>query len=131
MKTSTILLSNLLKIIPEATDEIQCYHWNVKGPNFTTTHANLGEVYDLLIDWTDIIAERIKAIEPGLQVVKGSSTVVIPLSNEAEIVTRTISILTQLINVIKSTELDDVSANKLQEFTYELDKWVWKFTNSQ
>lgn len=42
--------------------KIQNYHWNVIGQGFFTVHSKLEEIYDLVNEKIDIIAERILAI---------------------------------------------------------------------
>ncbi len=41
----------------------QNYHWNVKGPLFPALHKLFEEQYTELADATDVIAERVRALE--------------------------------------------------------------------
>lgn len=133
MANSISQLVAIMKVIPAATDEIQNCHWNVKGSNFDNVHADTGAVYSLLIDWQDIIAERIKGIDPSFLVVKGSCAEVVPITDQRLIVKRVASILEQFNALVKTSieTTDQVTSNQLQTLSYDLDKWIWKFTNSQ
>jgi len=134
MEATIKALSNILKVIPTTTDEIQNMHWNVKGPNFQAIHGDTGAVYSLLLDWTDTLAERIKALDPSYQVSKGSSSEIkSTLPNELDVINRVISVLTQFSGLVKTNMIktDAVTSNQLQGLVFDLDKWIWKFTNSK
>jgi len=126
-------LSKLLMVLPALTDEVQGCHWNVKGPNFQAVHGDTGAIYGMLVDWTDAIAERIKAIDPSYIVSKGASTGFAPTVSDADVVNRIVVILTSFSLLVKSciSTTDQVTSNQLQELAYEVDKWVWKFSNSR
>jgi DNA-binding ferritin-like protein len=126
-------LNKILSITQSVIDEIQSCHWNIKGPSFSPIHSDLGTIYDLLIGWQDTIAERIKANDPSYLVSKGKSEIVSPISNQSDIIDRTIMLLKQLALLVTSTlsKVNAVTANELQTLILVLDKWVWKFTNSK
>lgn len=41
----------------------QNFHWNVKGPNFPIYHKMFEEQYEQLAEATDLLAERMRALE--------------------------------------------------------------------
>lgn len=133
MNTEISSLNKILSITQSIIDEIQSCHWNIKGSNFAVIHGDLGSVYGLLLGWQDTIAERIKANDPSYLVSKGVSETVSPISDQSEIIDRTILLLKQLATLITSnlSKVNAVTANELQTLILALDKWVWKFTNSK
>ena len=43
--------------------KIHSYHWNVEGPDFVQYHKFLGKLYEQVFNNTDLIAEKIRALE--------------------------------------------------------------------
>lgn len=43
--------------------KIHSYHWNVEGPNFVEYHTYLGNLYTQIFNNTDLIAEKLRALE--------------------------------------------------------------------
>ena len=43
--------------------KIHSYHWNVEGPNFVEYHKYLGNLYTQIFNNTDLIAEKLRALE--------------------------------------------------------------------
>ena len=43
--------------------KIHSYHWNVEGPNFIEYHTYLGNLYTQIFNNTDLIAEKLRALE--------------------------------------------------------------------
>ena len=39
------------------------YHWNVEGPNFVEYHTYLGQLYTQIFNNTDLIAEKLRALQ--------------------------------------------------------------------
>lgn len=56
------LLNARLADIIDLTLQAKQAHWNVKGPNFIALHKLFDEVYEVLAEQTDEIAERIAAL---------------------------------------------------------------------
>lgn len=126
-------LVTLLSVFPGVIDSIQAVHWNVKGPNFVDIHTDTGTIYDLFIEWQDTIAERVKALNTSFQVAKGISHDAPDVADQAKAVAIVLSSLNTMKYAIQTAtkSVDDTTANMLQELEAEVDKWIWKFTNSQ
>ncbi len=43
--------------------KIHSYHWNVEGPDFVQYHKFLGKLYEQVFNNTDLIAEKLRALE--------------------------------------------------------------------
>ncbi len=43
--------------------KIHSYHWNVEGLNFVEYHTYLGQLYTQIFNNTDLIAEKLRALE--------------------------------------------------------------------
>jgi starvation-inducible DNA-binding protein len=43
--------------------KIHSYHWNVEGPDFVEYHTYLGNLYTQIFNNTDLIAEKLRALE--------------------------------------------------------------------
>ena len=126
-------LVTLLGVFPGVIDSIQAVHWNVKGPNFGDIHADTGAIYTMFIGWQDKIAERIKALNTGFQVTKGTSQDAPDVTDQAKAIAIVLSSLNTMKGAIQTAAktVDAPTANMLQELEVEVDKWIWKFTNSQ
>ena len=115
-------------------------HWNVRGPLYFPLHENLQAYADTYRNFADILAERVLQI--------GN-----PVDGRTETITQTanlpkfpggylsdrqvLDIMTERIYTvakrvrqrIDSTGKngDEVTSNKLQDLSYELDKQIWQF----
>ena len=43
--------------------KIHSYHWNIEGPDFVQYHKFLGKLYEQVFNNTDLIAEKLRALE--------------------------------------------------------------------
>jgi starvation-inducible DNA-binding protein len=115
-------------------------HWNLRGPLYLPLHEQLQKYADLYRSYADILAERQLSI--GMSTDGRTETIVQsanlpkfpggPLSDRQvlEIMTERIYTIAKRVRErITSTSKngDDVSSNKLQDLSYELDKQVWQF----
>ena len=113
------------------------YHWNVKGPMFTTLHTLFEQQYTELALAVDEIAERIRALgsrAPGsysefekLSVVKedtGSPEATVMISNLAEDAERVVEIARKTVAAAES-ENDAASADLATRRIDVHEKSVW------
>lgn len=102
-------------------------HWNVKGPSFGPLHELFGDVYDFLIDASDLIAERIaqldgKAVaDPCGDPLSGDEiTLLVTIQEMAE------QLAAQYLSIVQLTEEDPTTNDICIELARETEKWVWK-----
>ncbi len=115
-------------------------HWNLRGPLYYPLHHALQEYADFYLKYTDILAERQLSI--GIPTDGRTQTIAqtngLPafpsgyLSDRQvlEIMTdRIYTVAKRVRQRIESTSKngDDVTSNKFQDLSYELDKQVWQF----
>ena len=115
-------------------------HWNLRGPLYLPLHEHLQSYADLYRSYADILAERQLSI--GMPADGRTATIVEtanlpafpggPLSDRQvlQIMTeRIFTIAKRVRQRIDSTAKngDDVTSNKFQDLSYELDKQVWQF----
>jgi starvation-inducible DNA-binding protein len=115
-------------------------HWNLRGPLYLPLHEQLQKYADQYRTYADILAERQLSI--GMSTDGRTETIVQsanlpkfpggPLSDRQvlEIMTeRIFTIARRVRQRIDSTAKngDDVTSNKFQDLSYELDKQVWQF----
>ncbi|WP_288428236.1 DNA starvation/stationary phase protection protein [uncultured Spirosoma sp.] len=115
-------------------------HWNLRGPLYFPLHENLQEYADLYLKYADLLAER--QLQIGMSADGRTSTVVQsanlpqfpggPLSDRQvlDLMTERIYTIAKRIRTrIDSTGKngDEVTSNKFQDLSYELDKQVWQF----
>lgn len=115
-------------------------HWNLRGPLYLPLHEQLQKYADLYRSYADILAERQLSI--GMSTDGRTETIVqsanLPKFPGGPLADRQVlEIMTERINTIAkrvrqridstSKNGDDVSSNKLQDLSYELDKQVWQF----
>jgi starvation-inducible DNA-binding protein len=114
-------------------------HWNLRGPLYFPLHENLQEYADTYRKYADLLAER--QLQIGLPADGRTSTIVetanLPkfpggfLSDRQvlEIMTERIYTIAKRVRArVESTgKNDEVTSNKFQDLSYELDKQVWQF----
>lgn len=113
-------------------------HWNVKGPAFIALHKLFDEVNAALVEYADLLAERIVQLggiaEGTVGVVADRSTLVdypLGLSTGAEHVAALSDTLaafgrTARVGIEEMNELEDAgSADILTEISRGVDKWLW------
>lgn len=115
-------------------------HWNLRGPLYFPLHENLQEYADTYRKYADILAER--QLQIGIPTDGRTETIVqtanLPkfpggfLSDRQvlDIMTeRIFTIARRVRQRIESTAKngDEVTSNKFQDLSYELDKQVWQF----
>ena len=113
-------------------------HWNVKGPTFIALHKLFDEVYAAVVEYVDLIAERIVQLggvaEGTIGTVAGRTSLVdypLTLTTGAEHVAALSDALSEYGRAVRGgigemDELDDaVSTDILTEITRGVDKWLW------
>ena len=115
-------------------------HWNIRGPLYFSLHEALQEYSDLYLKYADLLAER--QLQIGNPADGRTDTIVqtvnLPnfpagfLSDKQVLELMTERIFTVAKRVrqrIESTGKvgDEVTSNKFQDLSYELDKQVWQF----
>jgi starvation-inducible DNA-binding protein len=114
-------------------------HWNLRGPLYFPLHENLQEYADTYRKYADLLAER--QLQIGFPADGRTETIVQtanlpkfpggPLSDRQvlDIMTERIYTIAKRVRArIESTgKNDEVTSNKFQDLSYELDKQVWQF----
>ena len=115
-------------------------HWNLRGPLYFPLHENLQEYADTYRKFADLLAER--QLQIGIPTDGRTETIVqtvnLPkfpggfLSDRQvlDIMTeRIFTIAKRVRSRVESTGKngDEVTSNKFQDLSYELDKQVWQF----
>ena len=114
-------------------------HWNIRGPLFLPLHEKLQECADTYLAYADELAERI--LHVGFAADGRPGTVVATADLEEfpagfltdkhvlELMTRRITEVGQRVRqrILHLSKVDEVTSNKLQDLSYELDKQVWQF----
>lgn len=114
-------------------------HWNIRGPLYVPLHEQLQENADEYLKFADLLAERV--LEIG-NPVDGRPAVIAATANIGEFPGGFLSdkqvliLLAQHVDTVAKrvrqriehlSKVDEVTSNKLQDLSYELDKHVWKF----
>lgn len=114
-------------------------HWNLRGPLYFPLHENLQEYADTYRKYADLLAER--QLQIGIPTDGRTETIVNTASlpkfpggflsdrQVLEIMTERIYTIAKRVRArIDSTgKNDEVTSNKFQDLSYELDKQVWQF----
>ena len=114
-------------------------HWNIQGPLFLPLHEKLQACADTYLAYADVLAERILHVgapadgRPGT-VVATADLEEFPVGfltdkHVLELMTRRLTEVSQRvrIRIMHLSKVDEVTSNKLQDLSYELDKQVWQF----
>ena len=114
-------------------------HWNLRGPLYLPIHEKLQENADDYRKYADLLAERILQVGSP---VDGRTGVVAATANLGEFPGGYLSdkqvliLMTERITTVAKrvrqriehlSKVDEVTSNKLQDLSYELDKHVWQF----
>ena len=115
-------------------------HWNIRGPLYFSLHEALQEYSDSYLKYADLLAERQLQIGNPAD---GRTDVIVQTVNlpkfpagflsdkqVLEIMTERIFTVSKRVRQrIESTSKvgDEVTSNKFQDLSYELDKQVWQF----
>ena len=139
LRTEVVGLLNqrLAECIDLATQCKQA-HWNVKGPSFIALHKLFDEVNEDVLEYADLIAERIVQLggtaEGTVAVVSERSTLVdypLALSGGREHVAALSDALAGFgravrVGIDEMNDLKDAgSADILTEISRGIDKWLW------
>ena len=114
-------------------------HWNLRGPLYLPIHEKLQDNADDYRKYADLMAERILQVGNP---VDGRTSVVAATANLGEFPGGYLSdkqvliLMTERITTVAKrvrqriehlSKVDEVTSNKLQDLSYELDKHVWQF----
>ena len=115
-------------------------HWNIRGPLYFSLHEALQEYSDLYLKYADLLAERQLQIGNPAD---GRTDVIVQTVNlpkfpagflsdkqVLEIMTERIYTVAKRVRqrIESSGKIgDEVTSNKFQDLSYELDKQVWQF----
>lgn len=115
-------------------------HWNLKGPLYFPLHEKLQEYADTYLSFADLLAER--QLQIGMPADGRVSTIAQsanlapfpagPLADRQvlELMTERIFTIAKRVRAridSSSKNGDEVTSNKFQDLSYELDKQVWQF----
>lgn len=136
-ETSAGMLNSLLAESIDLYLQARQYHWNIRGPQFLTLHGLFGDLYELLADQADELAERIAQLgetaEGSLFQVGSASDVTEPIKSSVglemaeDMAGKLANYSKRLVKWFSTeTELGDHgSADMLIGMAREIDKKVW------
>jgi starvation-inducible DNA-binding protein len=137
---SKVLTDSLQKVLVDLVElhlQGKQAHWNVVGPNFRDLHLQLDEIVDAAREFSDDVAERLRALHA---VVDGRSdtvaaTTTLPAYPDGEVLTTdTVNLITQRIEATVATarevhddvdEADPTSADLLHAIIDRLEQLAW------
>ena len=132
------LQATVVELLELFHDSKQC-HWNLRGPLYLPLHEQLQENADAYRKFADVLAERV--LQVG-RPVDGRTGVVAATANLGEmpggfltdkqvliLMTGRITTVAKRVRqrIERLSTVDEVTSNKLQDLSYELDKHVWQF----
>lgn len=132
------LQATVVELLELFHDSKQC-HWNLRGPLYLPLHEHLQENADAYRKYADLLAERVLQVGNPID---GRTGVVAATANLGEFPSGYLSdkqvliLMTERITTVakrvrqrieRMSKVDEVTSNKLQDLSYELDKHVWQF----
>ena len=132
------LQATVVELLELFHDSKQC-HWNLRGPLYLPLHEQLQENADAYRKFADVLAERVLHVG---RPVDGRTGVVAATANLGEmpggfltdkqvliLMTGRITAVAKRVRqrIERLSTVDEVTSNKLQDLSYELDKHVWQF----
>ena len=132
------LQATVVELLELFHDSKQC-HWNLRGPLYLPLHEQLQENADAYRKYADLMAERVLQVGRPID---GRTGVVAATANLGEMPggfltdKQVLILMTERITTVAKrvrqriehlSKVDEVTSNKLQDLSYELDKHVWQF----
>ena len=132
------LQATVVELLELFHDSKQC-HWNLRGPLYLPLHEKLQENADEYRKYADLMAERVLQVGRPID---GRTGVVAATANLGEMPggyltdKQVLILMTERITTVakrvrqrieRMSKVDEVTSNKLQDLSYELDKHVWQF----
>ena len=132
------LQATVVELLELFHDSKQC-HWNLRGPLYFPLHEKLQENADEYRKYADLMAERVLQVGRPID---GRTGVVAATANLGEMPggyltdKQVLILMTERITTVakrvrqrieRMSKVDEVTSNKLQDLSYELDKHVWQF----
>ena len=132
------LQATVVELLELFHDSKQC-HWNLRGPLYLPLHEKLQENADEYRKFADLLAERVLQVGRPID---GRTGVVAATANLGEMPggfltdKQVLILMTERITTVAKrvrqriehlSKVDEVTSNKLQDLSYELDKHVWQF----
>ena len=132
------LQATVVELLELFHDSKQC-HWNMRGPLYLPLHEKLQENADEYRKYADLMAERVLQVGHP---VDGRTSVIAATANLGEMPggyltdKQVLILMTERITTVakrvrqrieRMSKVDEVTSNKLQDLSYELDKHVWQF----
>ncbi|WP_374945670.1 Dps family protein [Agreia sp.] len=139
-KASKELTDNLQKVLVDLVElhlQGKQAHWNVVGKNFRDLHLQLDEIIDAAREFSDTIAERLRALHavPDGRSDTVASTTTLPEYPNGEVDTaETVDLVTVRIEAVVGTmrdvhdevdEADPTSADILHAIIERLEQYAW------
>jgi starvation-inducible DNA-binding protein len=139
-KASKQLTDNLQKVLVDLIElhlQGKQAHWNVVGKNFRDLHLQLDEIIDAAREFSDVVAERLRALHaaPDGRSDTVAATTTLPEYPNGEVDTaETVDLITQRLEATVGTmrevhdEVDDedpTSADILHAIIDKLEQYAW------
>jgi starvation-inducible DNA-binding protein len=139
-KASKSLTDNMQKVLVDLIElhlQGKQAHWNVVGKNFRDLHLQLDEIIDAAREFSDTVAERLRALHavPDGRSDTVSETTTLPEYPNGEIDTaETVDLITVRIEAVVGTmrdvhdevdEADPTSADILHAIIEKLEQYAW------
>ncbi|WP_382305008.1 Dps family protein [Herbiconiux sp. UC225_62] len=139
-KASKELTDNLQKVLVDLIElhlQGKQAHWNVVGKNFRDLHLQLDEIIDAAREFSDVIAERLRALHavPDGRSDTVAATTTLPEYPNGEIDTAvTVDLITVRLEAVVGTmrevhdevdEADPTSADLLHAVIEKLEQYAW------
>jgi starvation-inducible DNA-binding protein len=133
-------LQAVLVDLLELQNQAKQAHWTLVGPLFKSTHLELDEVVDVVRDYADSVAERLRALEavPDRRTGTVVKTTTLAEFPEGEVsVERAVAVISErilgVVNLIRAVHdevdaQDPTSADILHGILEGLEKQRWMFT---
>ena len=137
----TELIQILNQRLADAVDlqsQVKQAHWNVKGPHFIGLHKLFDEIYEDVIDYVDLIAERIVQLSG---IAEGTARVAAARSRleeypldiaegaaHVEALSKALSTVAHEVRLAidEAEQLNDAdTADLFTEISRGIDKWLW------
>jgi starvation-inducible DNA-binding protein len=139
-KASKSLTDNLQKVLVDLVElhlQGKQAHWNVVGKNFRDLHLQLDEIIDAAREFSDTVAERLRALHavPDGRSDTVAATTTLPEYPNGEVDTaETVDLITVRIEAVVGTmrdvhdevdEADPTSADILHAIIERLEQYAW------
>lgn len=127
------LTSQIVSFLYNSSKQIKYFHWGYVDKDFFPYHPQLDDVYELLLDQADSLAEMGRQNDLGINPWAMEETPVTVQSNHGTAVPAVVDILQELYQAymtLRETSTEYYVQSEIDSLAYDVREMLWKWQSS-